>query len=666
MLLKYSGYLASACLLLLSCMAQAGDFPRPDAIKPNIDFWKRVYTEIDTTQGFLHDPTDLSRIYATIDVPARAGRQQRKRVIRREKARVSRLILQVAEKPASQLSGEEKRIRELFAPDADAAKIRRAAGNIRFQLGQADKFRAAIERSGLYMDYIEEQLRDAGLPLELSVLPFVESSFNIIARSHVGAAGIWQFMPATGRRFMKVNHVIDERYDPYRATQAAIRLLKYNYDILKSWPLALTAYNHGVGGMRRAVRKTGSSDIGVIVRKYRSRTFGFASRNFYAEFIAALDVYRNANRYFPGSRSYAPVNYKNFRLSHYVPADTVASALGIDIDTLRTHNLSLREPVWNGEKRLPANYDLRVPSALVKDDIGTLLAAIPASHRFGEQVQDKTYRVQRGDSLSRIAALFRVRVSDLVAMNNLRNKHRIRAGQILYLPQKGKMPAGPVVAALQPETPPVQEVAQTRRPPEETVIARAEPAEEPVVPDTDTAADADADDTESTNLGATLAEDISRDDEDSQQLSATDPADYSVADDGTIEVQAAETLGHYADWLQLRTNWLRKLNGMPYRRHLVIGKRIKLDFSKVSKKDFTAKRLSYHKELEDAFFAVNRINGTVSYTIRRGDSLWTIASRHTRVPLWLIRQYNPDNDFSALQPGEKIVMPVVEDKEASG
>ena len=91
-----------------------------------------------------------------------------------------------------------------------------------------------------------EEFTALGVPIEIAALPHVESSYNPDARSHVGASGIWQFTRSTGRRFMRVDHVVDERNDPFAATRAAGRLMAYNYSITGNWPMAITAYNHGL------------------------------------------------------------------------------------------------------------------------------------------------------------------------------------------------------------------------------------------------------------------------------------------------------------------------------------------------------------------------------------------------------------------------------------
>src|SRR4029453_16990791 len=175
---------------------------------------------------------------------------------------------------------------------------RDAKDELRFQLGQRDKFRDGLVRSGAYEEQMRAVFRENGLPDDLALLPHVESSFNVRAYSKYGAAGVWEFMRGTGRRFMKVDYVIDERLDPITATRAAARLLGENYALLGTWPLALTPYNHGAAGMGRAVRQLGTTDIDQIVANYDSRTFGFASRNFYAQFLAARKVISHYESYF--------------------------------------------------------------------------------------------------------------------------------------------------------------------------------------------------------------------------------------------------------------------------------------------------------------------------------------------------------------------------------
>src|SRR5690606_1971050 len=184
------------------------------------------------------------------------------------------------------LSNSQQRILDLWGSDVSNARLELASGTVRWQLGQSDRFMEGLVRSGAYRDHIERIARAKGLPVELAALPHVESSFHPGAFSSAAASGMWQFMRETAQRFMRVDLLVDERLDPYRSTYAALDMLAADYRVLGSWPLALTAYNHGVNGIARAVRDTGTNDIGRIIAEYRGSRFGFASRNFYPQFIA--------------------------------------------------------------------------------------------------------------------------------------------------------------------------------------------------------------------------------------------------------------------------------------------------------------------------------------------------------------------------------------------
>ena len=206
--------------------------------------------------------------------------------------------------------------------------MRAAADRVRVQQGLSDRFLKGFVRSGRWQEHIRDSLRQAGVPEMLAALPHVESSFNPEARSYVGAAGLWQFTAGTGRRFMRIDSAVDERRDPYRSSEAAARLLKANYGELDSWPLAITAYNHGTGGMRRAIRAVGTDNIETIVRNYDGPAFGFASRNFYVSFLAAEEVERNAEKYFGPVRRDAPERLTTIEVPAYLSASTLEQTLG--------------------------------------------------------------------------------------------------------------------------------------------------------------------------------------------------------------------------------------------------------------------------------------------------------------------------------------------------
>jgi membrane-bound lytic murein transglycosylase D len=147
---------------------------------------------------------------------------------------------------------------------------------------------------------------------------------------------------------------------------------------------------------------------------------------------------------------------------------------------------------------------------------------------------------------------------------------------------------------------------------------------------------------------------------------SADPFDYSVAQDDTIRVAAEETLGHYADWLGVTSARLREINHLKFRSPVLIGQRIRLDFSRVTREVFETLRHEYHRELQAAYFAGHRIVGTEIRIARPGDSVWTLTQHRSQLPLWLLQQYNPDLDLTSLRAGTQIVMPRVEEVSSGG
>ena len=253
------------------------------ASRPRVDFWTRVYTEVGTNGGLIHDNEDLSLVYEVVRVPEGASDRTLEQRADDAKARARAALRKLGGRAAPE---PLRRASAACSPSSRracrAARSRAAAERVRFQRGQADKFRDGLERMGRWESHIRRALRERGVPEDLKALPHVESSYNPDANSHAGAAGLWQFTRPTGRLYMRVDHIVDERRDPFVASEAAARLLRSNYERLGTWPLAITAYNHGPGGIAKAVRHLGTRDIGVIVGRYRSPSFGFASRNFYS------------------------------------------------------------------------------------------------------------------------------------------------------------------------------------------------------------------------------------------------------------------------------------------------------------------------------------------------------------------------------------------------
>ncbi len=610
-------------------------FPQPPELKADVDFWTDIFTRIGNDEGLLHDNRDLGVVYERLAMPEKLGRAERQRRIEKRRKALQATLRTLASGKRDNLSAEEARVLALWPKDVSNESLRDAVNRIRFQQGLRDRFREGLIRSGRWRDHVNREFATLGVPVEIAALPHVESSYNPDARSHVGASGIWQFTRSTGQRFMRVDHVVDERNDPFAATHAAGQLLAYNYSITGNWPMAITAYNHGLGGVRRAMREFGDTAYVDILRNYKGRTFGFASRNFYVAFLAAMEVDQNVEKYFPGLTAEAPVVYTQARLANYVPVAELTKALGISARQLATHNPALQPTVWEGSKYLPKGYTLRLPATALASSLEDAIAGLPADAIFQSQLPDMFHTVARGDTLSQIADAYDTRVSTLVALNGLNSSHFIRAGQKLRLPAAGPAPAPEtVVAAVTPEPVP-------------------EPVVESVVDDTEPGTEAS-----DGGLAATL-----RSSEQTALLS--DPSDYSVADDNTIEVQPLETLGHFGDWLEIKTQRLRDLNGLQFRAPVTVGQRIRLDLGTVDAARFEARRVAYHQAQQDRFFREHLIDGVVEHEIRVGESIWILALRQYDVPIWLFRQYNPGVDLHKVRPGTKVQIPLLAEVDRS-
>ena len=689
--------LVGGLLTLSVATAQDTPFVKPKALEPAVGFWKRVYTEVATNGGFIHDDTRLDVVYSVLECPPGVSTKHRSKRIESEKNFVAATLRKLAAGKEDDLSKDEQRVRAVWPADTRRAEFRDAIGRVRFQLGQADRFKEGLIRSGAWRDEIKRVFKRQGLPEELAALPHVESSFNTYAYSRVGAAGMWQFMRSTGKRFLRIDNVVDERLDPYKASVAAANFMQQNYAVVQSWPLAVTAYNHGAGGMRRAKQQLGTDDIGVIVQEYDSKSFGFASRNFYACFLAALEIDSDPQQYFPGVELNPPDASKMMPIKNYTSMSSLAKSLQLDTAVLKQLNPSLMASVWTGSKRIPSGYALRVPGSA---DQAAALRSLPSTAVASTQVADQVHRVRKGETLSAIVAKYGVTTAQLATLNNLRQPYRVPVGKLLKLP--GAVEAPVVVAttpaAAQPAAgsaaalrhtvkvgdtlakiaqryavaqsellalnhlrnanqiqlgqallvraagvPPANAAEQDEVEVSPNAVASAEKAE----PKTEGEAEA---------MGPTLLPGV-------QAAASADPADYAVRAGNTIRVEAAETLGHYADWLETTPRKLRELNKLSAQTSVQIGKILKLDLSKVSAARFEAQRHSYHLQIQEAFFAQFRIVGSDTHVLKKGESVWQLSQKANSVPVWLLRQYNPDLDLSDVRPGTKLVIPRVQANE---
>ncbi|HEY6483927.1 MAG TPA: LysM peptidoglycan-binding domain-containing protein [Steroidobacteraceae bacterium] len=825
-------------LSIVRAMGAEDPMPRPPQLERDVQFWIRVYSQIDTNAGFLHDQYNLAVVYDTLHFAPYTPPHERERLVEEAKARYAAALRRIAAANGAGLSPEDQRIRDMWGSEGTPARLLEATDDIRFQLGQSDRFRAGLIRSGAWETHIAETLANLGLPAELAVLPHVESSFNPAAYSKVGAAGLWQFMRSTGRRYLRIDSAVDDRLDPFRSTQAAAQLLAYNYRLLGTWPLALTAYNHGAEGVRRAKESLGTDDIVRIVRNYKGRTFGFASRNFYVSFLAALAIDRDPEKYFGPVERAGEAKFQEVVVPAFVPVNALERILRISEQKLRELNPALLRSVWNGQRHVPKAYHLRLPLDAQKWSSEELAQRLAPGELYAGQPQPRRYRVRAGDTIASLAEQTGVSAEALARLNRIRTSANLRVGRTITLPASlsttlvaantnavpsaarstarsvakasetaaAARSARTVVASIPVNAPPTRiaaaniagtptpavarvaasagVVASAAAPVESAGTAHSAPVASaasgtaghqnpaaaglyivqqgeslgeiaakvgmsesqlltvngirnrdfifegqqllvlpaaqptlagagllaslppgitgaPVLPTTNRptaealsgaasvpsplpavaggavpAAVAERESAEEAAAVATARGPA----ENAQPVSAAqaeelspalgpsadpqqnaDPIDYSVAKDNTIRVAAAETLGHYADWLGLSAARIRQLNRMKFGRPVLIGHRIKLAFAQVSREEFEARRRTYHQELQASYFAAHRIVGTEVYIVRRGDNLWTVTQRFAQLPIWLLQQYNPDVDLADLHPGTQVVMPRVED-----
>ena len=425
-------------------------------LEKRVGFWRLVFTRYGKNHIVFHHRKYPHIIYTVIDFSDDARRLSdkelaslRKKVAKEEVGRI-RQALKNLESGARANSPLEKRITQIFSeiPEKNKYKEAHQGKQIRFQSGIAERFKKGIERSGRYIYAIEEIFKQNGLPVELAKLPCVESSFNYKAKSSIGASGIWQFMRSTGRTYMKINSRVDERRDPIIATRAAAKYLANAYNQLEHWPIAVTSYNHGVGGMKRAIKNTGSRNFETIIENYTSKTFGFASKNFFPSFLAALDVYDKREVYFPGIVLDEPIFFDEIKLAANYPFKRLAEYSGMSKKEFANLNPAVLSRVRKGRYYVPKDFNIKVPpgmgrrvinsigsGTLYSSDGGISYSSKRKGHTRIKGDSHEAHKVRKGETLSGIATKYGVSLKKLSSLNRLRNANSIKVGMVLKLPR---------------------------------------------------------------------------------------------------------------------------------------------------------------------------------------------------------------------------------------
>ncbi len=425
---------------------EARAFPRYDSLEPAVRFWIRVFAEFSEDQSVIHwaerpevilEVLDFSRDVNRMSSQAfyrHRGREEQEARDRNE--RLLREIHAARHKPDS-LSPHARQVYDRFSHISDDRKFLAAADKLRSQRGLRERTQQALEIAGHYLPEMERIFDGYGLPRLLTRLPILESSFNVNAYSKVGAAGLWQFIPSSARIYMRYDEIADQRRDPWTSTDAAARHLVDDMKLLKSWPLALTAYNHGRAGIARGLRETGGRTIEDLVWNYRTNRFGFASRNFYAEFLAVIEIDHHRDLYFGKVKPRKPITFATVKTNHYMEYSTLRRLSGAGETTFRKLNPAFSREVQQDKILVPPQYVIRVPAGKAAH-FNAGYAQLAAAEKFDRQ-RDYfiAHRVRSGETIGRIAQHYRVSERAIVDANGLRDKHRIRIGQSLKIPPRG-------------------------------------------------------------------------------------------------------------------------------------------------------------------------------------------------------------------------------------
>ena len=354
-------------------------FPQPAIVRDQVAFWKAIFQRFTSHQVVLHDVHNPRLIIDVIDLKnppqlqGTDGLDVEALKLALTKAYITRYRLAVDRlrqhgRGALRFGAMEERVHQVYAASAkQLRRLQRGKVKLRGQTGLADEFFKASLRAQKFLPYMEQVFGRHRVPKIITRLAFVESMFQTNARSKVGASGVWQFMPATGKIYLKVNRMVDERNNPYKATRAAAKHLASNYNKLGSWPLAITAYNHGSSGVARGVRHVGSSNLGVLIERYRSPSFGFASRNFYAEFIAAAESYDELVR----AQKISPQIYSKVSsvvLGRDWTIRKIVRDLQVPVGILQKYNLCLSSRTFKryARRRLPRGFEIFLPGNLAQ------------------------------------------------------------------------------------------------------------------------------------------------------------------------------------------------------------------------------------------------------------------------------------------------------------
>ena len=287
-----------------------------------------------------------------------------------------------------------------------------------------DYLTRVFTRAQLYLPFITEQLEQRGLPLELALLPIVESAYDPFAYSHGRAAGLWQMIPGTARRFgIKQNWWYDGRRDVVDSTRAALDYLEYLYELNEGdWLNAIASYNSGEGNVRNAVRRNRRSGK---AEDFWNLRLSAETTTYVPKLLALVDIVRDPSRF--NLTLPSVVDEPQFvvaDIESQLDLALAAELAGVDVDTVYAYNPGYNR--WSTDPNGPHRLVMPVEAA---DDFAAALAGVP----HGERVRWKRHKVRNGETISEIAQKYHTTITSVRAANNLRG-NTIRAGHYLLIP----------------------------------------------------------------------------------------------------------------------------------------------------------------------------------------------------------------------------------------
>ena len=297
-----------------------------------------------------------------------------------------------------------------------------------------------LSLSRYYFPLIEEELIKADLPVELRALPIIESALSPTAVSPMGAVGLWQFMPTTGKSYgLEINSLVDERRDPYRATQAACRYLKDLFAIYNDWSLAIAAYNCGPGNVNKAIARSGGKNFWEIYDYLPRETRGYVPA-----FIGASYAYAYHRQHgIEPTEAPIPLSVDTVRINKLMHLGQISSTIDLPIETLRQLNPQYKLDIIPATTKpytlvLPQRYVMQYiahePEIQAKDSMYLKEYINPANiDKKRQERSGSVYVVKKGDTLGAIARRYRVTTAQIMRWNKLKSAHKLRIGQRLRI-----------------------------------------------------------------------------------------------------------------------------------------------------------------------------------------------------------------------------------------